>query len=323
MVNAARSRVLVVLDGAAEPVAAGRTTFEEARTPVLDALCRDGAVALLRTTPDGLEPGSETGVPTLLGAPPTAPVGRGWVEAAAAGVDVPEGRSPWRIDVRHLDGRRTCEREVRLVWPVLRAQLPAHRVTPLRGHRLLALGERPPAISRCAALDVRVWPDGARLEAVLDERTTMICGPGAAAGCAKLLGARVVVPDGATGDVDTDLPAKARAAVAALAAGGDVVVHVGGLDEASHRLQRDAKRALLEQVDGELLAPLAAAARRHGAPLAITSDHGTCPRTGRHDAAPVPVIVSGGRPAAGPQRLAERALHGAPVLRSPWEAVPC
>lgn len=300
-------RVLIVLDGAPEP--GSDTTLATARTPALDALCRRGAVSRLRTTPPGLDPGSETGIPTLLGAPPEAPLGRGWIEAAAAGIDVPEGTTPWRLDLRSLDGRRVNAAPLRHTVAVL---LPGHRVVRLRGHRLLAIGTDMPRFT-VPGVDVTVWPDGAVLAPVLDRDTVMVCGPGAAAGCAELLGLSVHVPLRATGDVDTDLAAKAAAAERALAAGRDVVVHVGALDEAAHRRDPAAKREALERVDRELIVPLS----HHT--IAVTADHSTCPRTGRHGAEPVPVVAAGPDVApSGPGRLTERETGA--VVASPWES---
>jgi len=313
------NRILVILDGAPEPVQPWPTTLEAARTPALDALCADGTVGRLRTTPDGLPPGSETGVPVLLGAALDAPLGRGPLEAAAAGIDVPAGHGAWRLDVRGPRGRRASEHEVRLLRPLLSASLPAHDVIALRGHRLLAAGPARPVVGRCAGFDVAVWPDGAELDVVLERSTTMVCGPGAVAGIGGLAGARVTVPGGATGDVDSDLRAKAAAALDALASGDDVVVHLGGADEAAHRTEPDAKRAFLEAADAHVVAPLRRAARAGVATLAVSADHGTCPYTGRHDAAPVPCVIAGpGAGVHGPRRLTERAVAAAPVLDAPW-----
>jgi 2,3-bisphosphoglycerate-independent phosphoglycerate mutase len=316
-------RILVVLDGAPEPVQPWPTSLEAAATPALDALCAVGDVGRLRTTPEGRAPGSETGLPVLLGATPDEPPGRGWIEACAAGVTVPAGLGAWRLDVHRRDGSRASEHEVRLVVPLLRARLPRHRIAALRGHRLLAVGARLPRLESCAGYDIAVWTDGARLAPVDSlSRTTLICGPGAAAGIGRLLGSRVVVPDGATGDTDSHLGAKTAAALGALA-DGDVVVHVGAPDEAAHRGERDAKRRAIEAADHDVVAPLRAAARKAGAMLAVTSDHGTCPWTGRHDAQPVPFVVAGPeRAARGPLRLTERAVADEPVAAAPWaEAV--
>lgn len=313
----------MILDGAPEPLQPWPTSLELAVTPAIDALCAAGETGLLATTPPGFAPGSETGVAFLLGALPSAPIGRGGVEAAAAGAEVPDGCDAWRLDLRHEDGRRATGHEVRMRWPLLRANLPWFRIVPLGGHRVLAIGARRPALRCCGGLDVTVWPDGALPDRALDGSTTMVCGPGAAGGIARLAGASVCVPDGATGDVDSDLDAKAAAALLALERGDDVVVHVGGADEAAHRGERDAKRAAIEAADARLVGPLRSAARRAGATLAVTSDHGTCPWTGRHDDAPVPFVVAGpGVPARGARRLSERALTGAPVAVSPWPAAP-
>lgn len=308
------SRILVILDGAPEPVQPWATTLEAAATPAIDALCAAGTVGLLATTPAGHEPGSETGIPALLGGLPAGQVGRGPVEAAAAGITVAAGTEAWRLDLRHPGGRRATGDEVRRVLPLLRADLSRHRVVAGRGHRLLALGDERPQVARCADLTVTVWDEGDRLAPSLDRRTVMVCGPGAAAGIGRLLGAEVVVPVGATGDDDTDLAAKAAAALAALARGHDVVVHVGAPDETAHRGERDAKRRAVEAADRDLVAPLRAAARRAGATLTVTADHGTCPWTGRHDRHPVPFVTAGPRtPARGPSRLTERAVAACPV----------
>jgi 2,3-bisphosphoglycerate-independent phosphoglycerate mutase len=186
---------------------------------------------------------------------------------------------------------------------------------------VLVVGPTSPELRRCEGLDVYVWPDGAALGPDGRDAVTMVCGPGAAAGIGRLLGARVVVPRTATGDLDTDLDAKASAALLALDLGDDVVVHVGAPDEAAHRLDPRAKRAAIEDADARIVAPLRRAADAAGATLAVTSDHGTCPRTGRHDAAPVPLVVAGPDvPAGGPSRLTERAVADAPVEAAPFLA---
>ena len=147
---------------------------------------------------------------------------------------------------------------------------------------------------------MRVWADGAALPRVLDETTVVVAARGAAAGCARLLGAALVVPPGATGDVDTDLRAKARAAVDAIERGAQrIVVHVGAPDEAAHRRDGAGKVAALEALDAALLAPLRDAVARAGGTLAVCPDHGTDPVDGTHDAAPVPALRwgAGNRPA--------------------------
>jgi len=303
------SRILVILDGAPEPLRSGPTALERAATPALDALCAHGTVGRLATTPPDHVPGSETGIPALLGGLPPGQAGRGPIEAAAAGIALAPGEAAWRLDLYRADSRRATGAQGREALAPLRAALPHHRVVALRGHRLLAIGTQRPELRGCGGLTVRVWPGGERLRPSLTRPTTMVCGPGAAGGIGRLLGARVVVPAGTTGDVDSDLGAKAAAACRALELGDDVVVHVGAADEAAHRREPEAKRRALEEADARLLAPLRLAAQRAGATLTVTADHGTCPRTGRHDSEPVPYVCAGpDTPALGPGRLTERAV---------------
>jgi 2,3-bisphosphoglycerate-independent phosphoglycerate mutase len=315
-------RVLVILDGAAEPIWPWPSTLEQTPMPALDALCQRGAVARVATTPPGLAPGSEVGIPTLLGAPPRGPVARGRVEAAAAGIAVPDGANAWRIDLHHPDGRRAVTAESLLVAPELVAGLPHHAVTHLKGHRFLAVGAAPPEIAVAAGLATDVWDDGEELAPALDERTVVIAAPGAAAGCGRLLGAHVLTPAGATGDVGSDLWAKTRTAIAALRTAQTVVVHVGGADEAAHHRDRLGKAAMLEATDQDVIRPLARAVLDAGGVMAVTSDHATCVETGRHDAEPVPLVVAGrGVAATGAVRLHERLVARSRVWDTPWAPV--
>ena len=304
--------VLVIPDGAAQPPRNGvPTAFEAARTPVLDALAASGTVVRVATTPHGLPAGSETGISSLLGVPPRRRVGRGWVDAAAYGIEVPDGMTPWRADLLYRSGKRASIRQARDAC--IHLGRGAHAVS---GHRLVLVAAERPASIRLLGLHVRVWPGGAAPEGEVPVEAFVVCARGAAAGLAQLLGARVVVPAGATGDVDADLRAKAEAAIAALSGGAErVVVHVGGPDEAAHRREPDAVIAALARLDRELLAPLRDAVSALGDRLIVCPDHGTDPITGRHDPAPVPAVVWGaGVERAGPSRLSERSVRSVPAI---------
>jgi len=295
----------VILDGASEPFDGARpTSLERARTPALDALARDGELARVRTVPEGLPAGSETAIPVLLGWAPAEPVDRASIEAAAHGIAVGPGARAWRVDVRAPDGTRAGAAATREAAGALAAGAPGHAVHALAGHRLLLVGAAPaPRAARAAPL--RLWPEGAVLPRALGADTVLVAARGAACGIATLLGGSVVVPAAATGDVATDLRAKAAAAVAALGVGAArVVVHAAGADEAAHTLDAAAKVAFLERADRELVAPLAAAAARAGAVLRICPDHGCDPATGMHDADPVPLLTW-----SGPASDGERATH--------------
>jgi 2,3-bisphosphoglycerate-independent phosphoglycerate mutase len=185
----------------------------------------------------------------------------------------------------------------------------------LAGHRLLVVGPAPlpGAVARTPGL--RVWPRGGALPRVLDGGMVVVAAPGAATGVARELGAMVLSPPGATGGPDTDLTAKAVAAVRVLESrsAARVVVHVGGADEAAHVRDAAGKDAFLSRVDAELIAPLAAAARVCGATVRVCPDHGCDPATGEHVADPVPCLdwPGGG---TGWRRLSERDAAGAPLV---------
>lgn len=298
--------VLLILDGASEPLGERPTSLERARTPALDALGCEGTLGRLRTVPPGLSAGSESALPVLLGWTPAAPVDRGLLEAAAAGTEIASGERAWRIDVLDADGARAGVALTRAVAARLAGKLRDHRVRPLVGHRVLVVGPAPlPAAARAPGL--RVWPEGVAPEPVLDGRTVVIAASGAAVGVARLLGARVISPAGATGGTDSDLRAKAAAAQRAIAAGAErVVVHVGAPDEAAHARDAAAKIAALERIDGELVGALATAVATAGGALRVCPDHGCDPASGEHDGAPVPVLDW---PGPGPHgRLTERAV---------------
>ena len=94
---------------------------------------------------------------------------------------------------------------------------------------------------------------------------------------------------GATGDLSSDLGAKARAAILALEAHDLVVVHVEAPDEAAHAGDAAAKVSALERLDAEVLGPLLGAADL----MAFTSDHATSTASGKHLDVEVPVVLWG------------------------------
>jgi 2,3-bisphosphoglycerate-independent phosphoglycerate mutase len=91
--------LIVIPDGAADaPQAAlgGRTPFQAARTPHLDALAARGRVGLVNHVPPSLPPGSEVACMSLLGYDPlTFFTGRAPLEAAAQGIAL--GPDDWAV----------------------------------------------------------------------------------------------------------------------------------------------------------------------------------------------------------------------------------
>ncbi len=125
-------------------------------------------------------------------------------------------------------------------------------------------------------------------------------------GIGRLAGLDVIDVPGATGGLDTDYGAKARAAIAALADHDLVWVHVESPDEAGHMGDLREKVRAIERVDAEVLAPILASAGRPA--VLVVPDHLTPLRTRTHAAGPVPFAI--GDVAAGGGRWRRHGLRG-------------
>jgi 2,3-bisphosphoglycerate-independent phosphoglycerate mutase len=89
--------VIIVPDGAAdEPIEMfdGKTALEAAETPNMDRITTQGRQGLVRTVPEGMEPGSDVAQMSLLGYDPArCYTGRAPIEAAAKGIKL--GSADW------------------------------------------------------------------------------------------------------------------------------------------------------------------------------------------------------------------------------------
>ncbi len=107
-------RVAVLIpDGAADlPLESieGKTPLEAARTPNMDEITRMGTTGTLRTVPRGMPPGSDVANLSLLGYDPESVYcGRGPVEAANLGLEVPPGWTAFRCNIVSTDGVRMLD----------------------------------------------------------------------------------------------------------------------------------------------------------------------------------------------------------------------
>ena len=122
--------------------------------------------------------------------------------------------------------------------------LDAHEVNELRRD----LGENPATM---------VWPWAPGVTTQLPNFHTRTAVPAVAVGvqaaflgAAKLQGIATQTPEGATGQLDSNLRAKTRAAIDALETADLAVLHVDALAAASHRRDFVAKVEALERIDG-------------------------------------------------------------------------
>jgi 2,3-bisphosphoglycerate-independent phosphoglycerate mutase len=95
--------VIILGDGMAdEPLAelGGKTPLEYAEIPNMDRIARDGRCGMLRTVPDGFEPGSDIANLSILGYDPrTTYTGRGPLEAVSMGVTLHDGDFAYRCNL--------------------------------------------------------------------------------------------------------------------------------------------------------------------------------------------------------------------------------
>ena len=122
----------------------------------------------------------------------------------------------------------------------------------------------------------------------------MITGVDLLRGLAALAGWKRIDVPGATGYLDTDYAAKGRAAIAELAVGDFVCVHVEAPDEASHQGDAAAKVKAIEEIDAKIVAPLAAHLERAGDHrILVCPDHPTFLSTKTHSRGAVPFVMAG------------------------------
>lgn len=100
---------VLIIDGAAGlPLEErqGKTCLEMAATPNLDAMAREGSMGLVRTVPDGMEPGSAPACMSVIGYDPVVYYrGRAAIEARSMGINIGEDDAVFRCNfVTVLDG---------------------------------------------------------------------------------------------------------------------------------------------------------------------------------------------------------------------------
>ena len=136
-------------------------------------------------------------------------------------------------------------------------------------------------------------PDIPPIESIYGVCGAVIAGGALYRGVALACGMATIDVPGATGGLDTDLGAKARAAIEAPDKYGYVFVHVKGADNAGHDQDASAKAAFIERIDSELIGPLAERLNWGNTHLAFTGDHTTPIDYGDHTVEPVPVLYAG------------------------------
>ncbi len=121
-------------------------------------------------------------------------------------------------------------------------------------------------------------------------------------GIAAFMSMDVALVPGATGDIKSDLKAKANAAAKALKSEYDFVfLHIKGCDSAGHDGDFDAKKKMIEKIDK--IIPIL---EKTGAAMVITGDHSTPVSLKGHSGHEVPLLVYRGERKDDVKRFDER-----------------
>jgi len=111
-------------------------------------------------------------------------------------------------------------------------------------------------------------------------------------GICRLAGMNPIVVQGATGGLDTDFLAKAKATIAAMEAYELVFLHIKAPDIASHNGDFEKKIWTIERIDEAMREVLESLdLNRHY--IVLTSDHSTPVTVRDHSADPVPILIAG------------------------------
>lgn len=118
-------------------------------------------------------------------------------------------------------------------------------------------------------------------------KAAVVCGTNVIKGIAKALNMQLITCGKMTGDVDTDLEEKLSAALKAAREYPFVLLHIGGCDEASHRMNIAQKEQFLMEIDRVILSALL----RTNHTIEVVSDHGANPATGKHMGGKQPLFL--------------------------------
>lgn len=110
-------------------------------------------------------------------------------------------------------------------------------------------------------------------------------------GIGKALGLECKILKGCTGDINTNLKEKLKESINLIERNDFLIIHINGLDEASHRKNLKEKLEFLDRVKKELLFPFIESTEKYNREVIITCDHRSDSFTGLHEKGGVPFIT--------------------------------
>ncbi len=124
-------------------------------------------------------------------------------------------------------------------------------------------------------------------------RGAIVAKEGMIVGIGRVLGMDIIVPEGATANVHTDLVSMAHAALDALKKYDYVFVHIKATDILSHDGDYVGKARFLEKIDKDFLGTVLEKVDLHETLVVLTADHSTPCELMEHSGDPVPLVVTG------------------------------
>jgi 2,3-bisphosphoglycerate-independent phosphoglycerate mutase len=214
---------------------------------------------------------------------------RGHSLSTAVSDSDPEAAGKPVLEVKPLSELSEARRTARIVNELTREfhkVLEKHSVNKRRAERKLPVANM--ILCRGAGTIPRISP----LSEVFGIKAACVAAVPLIRGVCKVAGMKILNVKGATGTVQTDYMAKARAAVEALKTNDFVLVHVKATDVASHDGNFKLKIEVLQKID-EMLGFMFDKLDLDSTLMAVTADHSTSCVTGNHVGDPVPVVISG------------------------------
>jgi len=211
-------------------------------------------------------------------------------------INVPPSKS------RAIDGKKDSRNTAEILNEFTRKTekiLSEHKVNKER----IRKGKPPANVVLCRGTGVHPklepFEEKHGMKGVCISATTLITG------VCRAIGMDTIDVKGANGHINSDIGAKARAAIKALKRYDFVFLHLKGSDEASHDGNFQAKREFIERIDKEVVASILGEVKN--TTVVLTADHSTPISVRQHSADPVPIAILGDVRTDSVKKFTERA----------------
>ena len=288
--------VVMLGDGMADyPVASlgGKTPLEAANKPMMDALCKNGELGLVRTLQAGMPTGSDIANLSVLGYDPKKYyTGRSPIEALGLDIPLSDEDTVFRLNLVSISTDEPFEQKTMLdhssdkitseeAYALLDALEHEFGSDTIRFYR--GVSYRHILIWKGIDYNYTMMPP----HDILDQKITEYL-PGGP------YGAQVLSMMKRSYEILMAHPVKAQAAITALDDGADFVfIHVEAPDECGHDGDAPLKVKSIERIDAEILTPVKQKLDAMGEPyrILLMPDHATPIALRTHAIDPIPYVI--------------------------------